>query len=53
MMTDDDAAFEALLKVKVEEALAEPRPDPTVAEVEALQSARHAARLQRLKEQGR
>jgi antitoxin ParD1/3/4 len=43
----EEAAFEAILKEKVAEALADSRPGLTQAEVEARQAARHAARLAR------
>jgi antitoxin ParD1/3/4 len=43
----EDAMFDAILKAKVEEALADPRPDIPAEEVFAGLAARHEARLKR------
>jgi antitoxin ParD1/3/4 len=43
----EDAMFDAMLKAKVEEALADPRPDIPAEEVFASLAARHQARLKR------
>ena len=43
----EDALFEAILKEKVQEALDDPRPDLTLAEVDAFLDARHAEQLAR------
>jgi antitoxin ParD1/3/4 len=43
----EEAEFEAILKRKVEEAMADPRPSLSFEEVEAAMAAHHEARLKR------
>lgn len=43
----EEAEFDAILRRKVEEALADPRPSLTMEEVEAALEAHHQARLKR------
>ena len=52
MMPEEDAVFEVLLKAKVEEALSDPRPNLTAAEVDAILDARHAECIRGSEEQG-
>lgn len=43
----EEAEFDAILKRKIEEAMADPRPDLTMEEVRAALEAHHEARLKR------